>query len=116
VAGSSSAGTACSPSGTTFAVSNVGFSAYSIDGTNNRTLTLCRGGTYTFTLAASGHPFYIKTVQGVGTANAYNDGVTGNGSETGSITFAVPGNAPASLFYNCQYHGSMTGNINIVSP
>ena len=97
-------------------MSNVGFSAYSIDGTSNATLTLCRGSTYTFTMSATGHPFWIKTVQGIGTANAYMDGVTGNGSATGTITFVVAGNAPGQLFYNCQFHGAMTGNINIVDP
>jgi hypothetical protein len=42
----------------------------------------------------AGHPFYLNSVQGTGTANAYNSGVTNNGAVSGSITFTVPMNAP----------------------
>jgi hypothetical protein len=52
-------------------------------------------------------------VQSIGTASAYNNGVTGNGTESGTLTFVVPANAPSTLFYNCQFHASMTGTINI---
>lgn len=89
-------------------------SAYTIDGAANPALTFCRGQTYTFALNASGHPFYIKTVQGAGTDNAYQSGVTGNGAEVGNVTFTVPADAPATLFYNCSFHPPMTGPIHIV--
>lgn len=97
-----------------FACGNSGFSAYIINGENNPDLTLVRGFTYTFNLNASGHPFYIKTVQGAGTGNAYSDGVTGNGTQIGTVTFTVPTNAPDLLYYNCQFHPLMTGKLNIV--
>jgi hypothetical protein len=101
---------------TIFSVVNSGASAYAIDGTNNPNLTLVRGSTYAFQLNASGHPFWIKTIQGTGTGNAYTNGIAGNGTSVGTLTFVVPSNAPALLFYNCQFHGSMTGQLLIVDP
>lgn len=92
-----------------------GPSSYNINGTENPALALKRGSTYAFNLTASGHPFYIKTVQGSGTGNAYSDGVTNNGAQTGTITFVVPAGAPNILYYNCAPHPSMTGAMNITN-
>ncbi len=102
-----------------FVVTNSGAMSYifnSDDVTDaaNTNLTLKRGETYTFAVNASGHPFFIKSVQGNTNANAYNDGVTNNGTQDGTITFAVPMNAPDTLFYNCQFHSMMTGTFNII--
>jgi hypothetical protein len=94
---------------TSFQVSNVGFSAYTIDGVSNPTLTLYRGVTYTFQVSTPGHPFWIKTMQTTGTGNPYSSGVTGNGSTTGDVVFTVPMNAPDQLYYICEFHSSMTG-------
>jgi hypothetical protein len=99
-----------------FAVVNSGFSAYVINGVGNPNLKLVRGITYFFDIAAPGHPFWIKTVQGSGTANGYTNGVTGNATQTGTVTFAVPTNAPSLLFYNCEIHSPMTGQLNIEDP
>ena len=100
----------------TFQVSNNSLTSYRIDGATNPTLNLTRGQTYTFTLNASGHPFWIKTVNSTGTANAFNSGVTGNGTDVGTLTFVVPLNAPASLHYNCEFHASMNGAITVSDP
>ena len=96
-----------------FAVTALGDGAYVINGANNPALDVCKGDTVTFNVAAAGHPFYIKTIQEAGTANAYTDGVTGNGTETGAITWIVSSAAPPPLFYNCEFHGAMTGTINV---
>lgn len=98
----------------TFTVTNSGLTNYVINGNPDPTLKLVRGVTYTFNLNAPGHPFYIKTIAGTGTGNAYNDGVTNNGDDVGTITFTVPQNAPATLFYNCSLHSAMTGTIQVV--
>ena len=98
----------------TFTVTNSSASAYVIDGSNNPTLTLVRGFTYTFNVNATGHPFFIKTSAVTGTTNQYTNGVTNNGVEVGTLTFAVPYDAPNTLYYICRYHGSMQGTINIV--
>jgi subtilisin family serine protease len=100
---------------TTFTTTANGSSNYVINGSSNPTLTLIEGETYTFNLSVSGHPFYIKTNQSTGTGDAYNTGVTNNGASTGEITFTVPVGAPATLYYNCQFHSGMRGTINIVS-
>ena len=96
-------------------VVNSGATAYVIDGVNNPDLTFCRGSSYVFVISATGHPFYIKTVQGTGTGNAYSNGVTGNGTTNGNVTFSVPQAAPDTLFYDCSLHSAMTGTIHIVN-
>ena len=86
---------------------------YVINGVSNPTLSLVEGEVYSFVINAPGHPFWIKTVPGTGTGNQYNTGVTNNGTDSGTITFIVPIGAPSTLYYNCQYHSSMAGTINI---
>jgi len=90
---------------------------YTINGQPDPALTLVRGFTYTFSINVSSiHPFYIKTTSGTGTGNQYNEGVSGQGVTSGIITFAVPTNAPSTLYYQCSNHGGMTGPLNIVDP
>ena len=97
-----------------FSVTNQGSIAYTINGQANPTLLLVRGSSYTFSVDSPGHPLWIKTQPGIGTANPYNEGVSNNGTQLGTITFTVPQNAPDELFYNCQFHASMTGSIRIL--
>ena len=99
----------------TLMVTNQGMSAYVINSASNPTLTLCRGRTYVFSINTPGHPFYIKTAQSTGAANAYSMGVTGNGTAMGDVTFIVPMAAPNTLFYDCSLHSMMTGTLNIVN-
>lgn len=87
---------------------------YSINDKENPAITLKRGVTYTFELKATGHPFWIKSKNSTGVDNAFTNGVTGNGLERGTLTFAVPADAPALLHYNCQVHDMMNGAINII--
>ena len=75
------------------------------------TLYLHRGMEYKFTISASGHPFYIKTADVGGTGSQYTNGVTNNGTQLGTLTFEVPMDAPEKLYYVCQYHSGMTGEI-----
>ncbi len=103
-----------------FDVTSNGLVSYVFNGNGfnneeNPDLTLVRGQTYTFTVNASGHPFFIKSVQGNSNANAYNNGVTNNGTQAGTITFEVPMDAPGTLYYNCQFHEIMTGRITITN-
>ena len=99
-----------------FSVVNNGFSAFTINGVNNPNLPLVRGFTYHFQINALGHPFWIKSIQGNTSANAYTNGVSGNGTQVGTLTFTVPTNAPSLLFYNCEIHPAMTGQLNIQDP
>ena len=104
------------PAATEFQVTNNGLISYLFDGEANPSLTFQRDSTYIFHINTPGHPFWIKTVQSLGTGNAYNSGVTNNGTSAGDLTFIVPSGAPDLLYYNCQFHSLMTGTITIETP
>ena len=95
-------------------------SNYSIDGSNDPTLTLYKGYTYTFDMVGNGHPFYLKSTSATsGTANEYTTGVSRTGSSnSGSngdkLVFTVPQNAPDTLWYQCSAHSGMLGKLNIL--
>ena len=92
-----------------FAATGIGFT----EATSNPTLYIQKGKNYRFSVNASGHPFWIKTTRSTGVGNSYNDGVVNNGAEVGIVTFKVPYDAPDILYYNCQHHSSMNGEIRI---
>ena len=95
-------------------ISNNGALDFLISNKNDPTLTLERGKTYEFDVNSPGHPFWIKTISSSGTGNSYMDGISNNGTSNGVIKFKVPQDAPDQLYYNCQFHSSMNGIINIV--
>ncbi len=102
-------------------VTHSGASAYTMSGTdkagsvsgNNPTITMNAYDTITFNVNASGHPFYVKTVAGTGSSNQAA-GVTNNGAEVGTVTFKPT--SSGTYYYNCEFHGSMQGTINVGSP
>jgi hypothetical protein len=98
-----------------FTVTPICCATWTINGQANPTLTVVRGKTYTFDVNASGHPFFVKTAQVTGSGSTWDEGVTNNGVETGTLSFTVPGDAPPTLFYQCGLHSAMTGTINVVS-
>jgi type VI protein secretion system component Hcp len=51
----------------------------------------------------------------VGSENAYNKGVENNGTEVGTLTFTVPSDTPKKLFYVCEFHNTMQGEIEILT-
>jgi hypothetical protein len=102
--------------GITFGVTNSGSSAYTINGSNNPTLSVIRGHRYIFNVNASGHPFWIQTVSGAySSGDVYSTGVTNGGEDLGTIIWEVPFDAPDTLYYVCQFHSSMAGTINVSS-
>lgn len=77
-----------------------------------------RGGTYTININAAGHPLYFTTDNGTNFATGtyfgeYTSGVTGSRTDSGTITFTVPANAPDTLYYQCGNHASMHGAITV---
>jgi hypothetical protein len=100
-------------------IPNAGFSAWLIDNpgdyaSNNNAdpnIVLVRGLTYQFNVNASGHPFVISATAG---GPAYAVGMTNNGTPNGTITFTVPMDAPAAMFYYCSVHAAMNGTITIL--
>ncbi len=95
----------------------VGQQAYtfSTQSGNNPSIVLYRGNTYKFIKDIAGHPFFIMT-EPIKTGLAedsssvlYNNGVTNNGVQKGTLIFTVPDNAPDVLFYQCGNHQEMQG-------
>ena len=76
---------------------------------------MLRGFTYTFNMNAAGHGFGIQTSSGTwNPSNEYTTGITNARAATGTITFAVPYNAPSTLYYACtSSHSGMVGTISI---
>jgi hypothetical protein len=77
-----------------------------------------RGGTYTFDLTATGHPFYLTTDNGTNYVagsyvGEYTTGVTGSRNETGQLVITVDASAPDTLYYQCGVHSAMRGTIQI---
>jgi len=100
----------------TFEVTQSGLKYY-INGVQQDTLTLYEGSTYTFNVNTVGHPFWFSEspdgrVAGV-IQTPYTNGVTGSGTEQGTVTFTVPSGAPSTLYYYCEVHSNMGGQINI---
>ena len=105
------------------AVTHTGQGAYNFSvyqGVSNPSITLSRGNTYKFILDLPGHPFYIMTEPfktGVAidgsTSVIYSTGVSGNGTQKGTLTFTVPINAPDVLYYVCGNHQAMQGIFTI---
>jgi hypothetical protein len=89
--------------------------AYFVNGSYpNTTITLTRGQTYYFDVAAPSHPLWIKTDPVIGTGNAYSTGVVNNGAGNGRVSFQVPFTAPGTLYYQCQFHVGMYGTLSVV--
>jgi plastocyanin len=93
--------------------------AYDIDIAHGTDIeAVYRGGTYTFNLNVTGHPFYLTTDDGTnwtqgGYAGEYTNGVTGSRTEVGTLTFTVPNDAPDTLYYQCANHSGMKGTIHV---
>lgn len=77
--------------------------------TDDPVLYLYKGFTYVFVNnVGANHPFAIRESSG---GAAYTPGVSG--SQTGTQTFIVPMDAPATLYYQCTNHSGMGNTINI---
>lgn len=97
-----------------FVINSLGTLSYFVNNMINPSLTLSRGGTYTFLNKSPGHPFYISTQPRTG---GYYHGIDNMGMEgpDGKMVFKVPHDAPDKLYYYCSNHpSSMNGIINIV--
>ena len=68
------------------------------------------GDTINFAVNASGHPFYLKTVQGTGTGNLIS-GVTNNGATNGTVSWTPT--ASGTYYYQCSLHNGMYGTITV---
>jgi hypothetical protein len=76
---------------------------------------LVRGYKYIFNIDAVGFPFAIKSAKSPGLADLWNDILTNNVEDYGTIEFTVPPWAPNNLYYTCPVDPDMGGNIYIVN-
>lgn len=84
-----------------------GGNRYHIDGLDRPSLNLKRGNTYKFDMSDgsnTGHPLVFCTKSTTGYDVAYEEGVSTSGS---TVTFVVPSDAPAELYYKCNMHSGM---------
>ena len=113
---SSSTSSTYSDNGTIFIVTLSG-GKYYLDGTQTKSLNLKISYTYYFDSSDSStnsHPFFIGTTSGGGNYNGeYTSGVTNSRTTTGTLTFVVPSDSPATLYYNCGNHSGMGGTITV---
>jgi len=81
--------------------------------TQNPSLKLYRGQTYNFDISTQGLPFTIKTVRSLSSDYLYNDGVSAQNVESGTVTFTVPINAPDLLYYGSANDINVFGEFKI---
>ena len=77
---------------------------------NDPSVTVDVGDTIDFAVDASGHPFYLKTVQGTGTSDLIS-GVTNNGATNGTVSWTPT--AAGTYYYQCSLHNGMYGTITV---
>ena len=82
---------------------------------NDPTIYLTRGQQYKFTNNMGAHPFRIQSTPNGSTGTAYNDGITNNDVQNGTLLWNVQFDTPDTLYYQCTSHGSMGGKIVIVN-
>ena len=97
-------------------INNVDNSTYSFSTdelVNNPTLILYKGQTYTFDIDATGTPLTIKTKRTLESSFNYDEGVSAQGVEKGTITFTVGNSTPEVLYYVAENDINNTGLIQI---
>ncbi|MEP7168793.1 MAG: MopE-related protein, partial [Bacteroidota bacterium] len=97
---------------------NLGGHGYSIDGVQGKELTLVRGITYSFSVFAPGHAFFISTDAVGGPASVpaseITNGVVGSMIDVGTLYFTPNASHPPLLYYQCGFHDYMGWKIHIV--
>ena len=90
---------------------------YVIDGMQGKELTLIRGLTYSFSILAPGHPFFISTSLTGGPSNLASEvthGVVNSMITNGTLFFTPDNTHPNLLYYQCAAHNNMGWKINII--
>ena len=102
-----------------YQVINVGAGAYrfsgeGLNGEDNPDLDVKVGQMLEFSLDVAGHPVYIRDVASTGTDEnlfTWTDVLIGQGQQLGVMRAIF--NTPGTYWYNCAFHGSMRGRINV---
>lgn len=89
--------------------------AFAVDGESGKELNLVRGQTYEFEIRSDPlHDFYLSTSSVGRGRGVLVDGVEGNFTFDGLVTFAPTASTPDVVYYQCQNHTYMGGRIFIV--
>ncbi len=88
-----------------------------VNGVQGGTLVLVRGKTYAFDVDTGVmHDFYFsKNPIGYGMATIKN-GVKGQFTYKGVVTFTPSADTPDTIYYACRNHKNMGGEIHVVNP
>ena len=106
-------------SGYNISVTANGMSDYNLSGKdrdgnvsgNDPSIKFKVGDQITFSVNASGHPFYLKTKLSLGTGDQIN-GVSNQGSSNGNVSWK-PSSA-GTFYYVCSKHSNMFGTITVM--
>lgn len=88
-----------------------------VNGVQGGAVVLLRGKTYAFDVETGVmHDFYLAT-KGVGWgASTLTEGVKGNFTYKGIVTFTPTAATPDTVYYACRNHKYMGGEIHVVNP
>ena len=88
-----------------------------VNGIQGRALVLVRGKTYTFEVDTNPmHDFYLSTDPVGWGINTLTEGVEGNFTFKGVVTFKPAAETPDLIYYQCRNHKYMGGTIHVVNP
>jgi hypothetical protein len=92
-------------------------SSYIINNVGNRCISINPCGTYELQVNSPGQPLWIQyeNIEGYNSASVYNEGITNNGIESGSIFIELPDESPEFLYYVSENSPNMQGVITIGS-
>jgi hypothetical protein len=92
-------------------------SSYIINNVGNRCISINPCGTYELQVNSPGQPLWIQyeNIEGYNSASVYNEGITNNGIESGSIFIELPNESPEFLYYVSENSPNMKGAITIGS-
>jgi flagellin-specific chaperone FliS len=87
-----------------------------VNGVQGKELVLVRGQTYTFKVDTGvKHDFYLSTSPKGWGAATLTDGVKGNYTYLGVVTFSPNENTPDVVYYACRNHKNMGSKIHVVN-
>ncbi len=87
-----------------------------VDGVQGKELVLTRGVTYTFHVQTNvQHDFYFTTSPVGRGAGTVTDGITGQFTYRGDVTFTPTAATPDVVYYECRNHKYMGGKIHIAN-
>lgn len=89
---------------------------FAVNGEQGKPIALTRGEIYTFDIDTGvQHDFYFSTSPVGWGSGVFADGVKGQFTYQGSVTFKPGATTPDALFYQCRNHKNMGGKIHIIN-